>query len=315
MIFSEPHVNSPLDKSISSLQANTERAKLQARIAPKEMTMTESSPTPTLPERIAAAMADVRTIPQRGENKYSHYHYATADDVYDALRPILARHGLTVWQKIHGMREFDHNGVTFLIMDVATGLDGEDPDTILPTPVPLSTASSKGVKLDAQAIQAGLTYAQKYYLRSRFLLATGDPDADADAPQIVDASTQPKAASRRKQVTQRREETAKLSYRIDGLAILDETTGEVLTEAVPDRPEWNKAHASALYRCLHKHASTNDDDVPNVLRHNEMLIIKGVPYRGRLALGPIWKTNETTPPELIERLVAESTAVPGEAEG
>ena len=276
---------------------------------PRDMTMIESRPTPTLSARIASVMADIRTVPKRGENKFAHYHYATADDVYDALRPILAKHGLTVWQKIHGIREFEHKGVAFLIMDVATGLDGEDPDTILPTPVPLNTAGTKGVRLDAQAIQAALTYAQKYYLRSRFLLATGDPDADADAPQVVDASKQPEAKAKARQARTKRTAVEKISYTLDGVAIMGEL-GEVLTAHSPLADDWAKPQQTALYMLLHKNAQAAHDDVPLILAHNRDLIVRGIPYPGRIGLAGIWKHHPAVTPELLE-----SITVPVGAEG
>ena len=268
------------------------------------------SPTATLEARIAAAMAEITTVQKRGQNKFAGYDYATADDVYDALRPILARHGLTVWQRVVGLREIDHKGASFLVLEVATGLDGEDPDKIPPVPVPLNTTTTKGVRLDAQAIQAGLTYAQKYYLRSRFLIATGDPDADADAPQVVDASKEPKAPARKQKAAA---EAAPIKIEINGPEVdwtivqLGEFSDTVLTaEMVSDPDTWTKAHARAFYTTLHKHAKRKGDDVPDVLEVNADVIVRGIPYQGRITLATLWKQVKGVSPRLLEKLVAET---------
>ena len=141
----------------------------------------------TIPESIQTAiakvMADAKAMKHDSTNKFAGYTYASADTVFEQIRPIMAKHGLAVETQIEGMRNFAHRGIDFAILDVGVRFVGEPQFCV--HPVPLNTGSQKGVRMDAQLLQAAITYAIKYFLRGRLLLSTGDIDADTGEIQVA----------------------------------------------------------------------------------------------------------------------------------
>ena len=130
---------------------------------------------PNISERIAAVMAEVGRVERDARNAHANYDYASADAVYDAVRPLLAKHGLVVRQQCAPLLDGTVDGVVHLCLRVSTYFDGEECPPPVPVPLPIK-------RFTPQAVQAALTYAQKYFLRGALCLATGEPDADADVP-------------------------------------------------------------------------------------------------------------------------------------
>lgn len=240
----------------------------------------------SLVARVAAAMAEIKAVPKRGENKFAGYTYATADDVYDALRPILARHEITVSQRVHGIETIAHRGVEFLVLYVATFLDGDD--IADPVPVPLNTTGKKGVRLDAQAVQAALTYAEKYFLRGRFLVATGDPDIDAEAPQEIEAPVPTEAAP-------------DATIVLDGHRMVMDT-GETLLSWAQDG---GRPAQTAVYRYTTDLITERPDEHETILDANMTALVAIIPRKGRLVLANAMQSAGMEP-ELIERLIADT---------
>ncbi len=134
------------------------------------------SSTPSTPHnaeisrRVSAAMADLARVPRNGRNDFAKYNYATADDVFDAVRPVLARHNLEV-----RMTEAESEVITYgegkeqkraIRLKYEIGFAGTQPET-----------RTMFVMLrDAQSLQAAATYTLKYWLRTKLLLSTGETD-------------------------------------------------------------------------------------------------------------------------------------------
>ena len=140
-------------------------------------------------EKITAVVADTKSIPRDGNNKFAGYKYATVDQVFESVRGPMSKHGLALDYELYGLDRVEHRNVEFLFLNVGVKFRG-DRDYVV-HPVPLNTAAKGGVRLDAQGIQAAISYALKYFLRSTLMLNTGDADLDAEAGQVVDTKDSP----------------------------------------------------------------------------------------------------------------------------
>lgn len=148
-------------------------------------------------DRVCRVMIDLKTVPKNGYNAFAKYKYATADDVFTAVRTVMATHGLSVrCQEVEDSLNIKERGVEGketmwmgvkfdLAFDLA-GVGQERPErrTIM---VPVT---------GPQSFQASTTYAIKYWLRGRFLLDTGEEDVDATEKTSPDPGAAPKQTGR-----------------------------------------------------------------------------------------------------------------------
>jgi hypothetical protein len=140
-------------------------------------------PTPKLNAAIAAVMAEVVRLQKADENKFGHYNYTSVDDFKDALRPLLAKHGLTIHLTEAGPVEtVEQERKTVGGKDAALiakyvfsitleHVDGEvGKEEKITVMLPYTGAQTSG---------AARSYAVKEWGKSRFLMSSGDTD-DAD---------------------------------------------------------------------------------------------------------------------------------------
>ena len=135
-----------------------------------------------------AVLAGVDAVPKNGYNKFQDYWYATVDDVYIAVRPLMAENCVGSVCREIGCK-------------ITASPDGKK--NFMLARYYLALHDDKGVELQRtsgnvtiqteyrgpQSVQAARSYAQKYWLRSTFLMETGDRDLDAE-PQQNDNGTQ-----------------------------------------------------------------------------------------------------------------------------
>ena len=124
-------------------------------------------------EALAKANAELKSIGKDRTNPHFKNKYATLDAIMDAIRPSLAKHGLSV---VQGAKEVTDgfNVVTMLIHS-----SGQFVSNVVP--VPLS-------KNDAQGVGSALTYGRRYGVSSLLALAT---DEDDDGNQASKAKPEP----------------------------------------------------------------------------------------------------------------------------
>lgn len=157
--------------------------------------MTEA--TKNLSAAVAAVMAGVHRVKKDDTNKHGGYKFVSVDDIKDSLRPLLAANGLEV-----ALTEIDYaivpvesrNGITtsaqftFELHLRHTSGESTKPErtTVL---LPHTGAQTTG---------AAKSYALKEWLKTRFLVSTGEKDlieggadADAFAPQDYSAEKKP----------------------------------------------------------------------------------------------------------------------------
>ena len=130
---------------------------------------------------LAAAMIDMPAVAELdANNPHKNYKYASADSLYAAVRPALAKHGLTVWfQELDFKLEKNSGGKLFIHAAYELGFqtDPQEP----PPEESRERLTMVSPYFDVQSCQAVRTYAQKYWLRSKCLMATGEIEADLDA--------------------------------------------------------------------------------------------------------------------------------------
>lgn len=132
-------------------------------------------------EAISLIMAEVGSVEKRGENKFHGYYFATASDLLHKLQPLMARHGLVVFQHQKSLDMID-DGKAMAIQYEFT-LAHASGDIWKEKPVHTGVATSKNSKggFDDKAANKCHTAARKYFLLALFQVPTGDyEDADSD---------------------------------------------------------------------------------------------------------------------------------------
>lgn len=145
---------------------------------------------------VAKVMTEVRRLEKADKNTHANYKFTSVDDFKDALRPLMAKHGLTVRCDQTG---FDtrmipsKTGETLVarfdfefVMATATDTDAPERSTVM---LPYTGAQTTGI---------ARSYALKEYLKTRLMASSGDEE-DADrlpTGEYGNAKPAPKAASR-----------------------------------------------------------------------------------------------------------------------
>ena len=126
--------------------------------------------------RIAAVMRAVRSLAYDATNTHADYDYASADKFYEALRQPLAEAELAV-----RCDEVDCRLFTVPNRDGRPALHGRFVYELGFVGYPGAERRSIVLQLlGPQSFQAAETYVRKYWLRGKFLVATGETD-DVDA--------------------------------------------------------------------------------------------------------------------------------------
>ena len=251
----------------------------------------------TITDRVCAVMAEAKAVRRDSSNRFAKYDYASADAVYDAVRPLLAKHGLGVRHEIEPIEKMEHRGVEFLILPIGVWLESTDgAEAIAHYRIPLNTSGQKGVRLDPQVIQAATTYAVKYFIRSRFLLNTGDPDADAAQPQEV-------PATETKQAPPDKPKSA------DGELVLD--GNKLVRSDGQDIMQWieaaGRAASTAVYIYANRVLSEKQGQWQAVIAENMPVWKAAIPHKGRLVIGNTLKATDINP-TAIEQLLDDAEA-------
>ena len=132
---------------------------------------------PKLPKSIATAingvMGDIRTLKKEDENKFQNYSYASIDNFLKAVNPLCAKHGLIInidEESCEITRDGTKNPwmhiVYKFILSHASG------DTWGYTPRRNMFVAMTG----GQSMGSSMSYCLKQYMRSLFLISTGEKD-------------------------------------------------------------------------------------------------------------------------------------------
>lgn len=160
-----------------------------------ETETTTQAPAPTgaatLYAKMARAMGKMKRIPKNGKNAHFNYEYATESDIADIVRETLAEVGIALFSEIIDVERAGtltrvHMRYTFACTDTGATVErlwvGEADDR-----------QDKGVS-------KAVTLATKYFLKTTFVISTGDPADDPDsglgAPDPKPAPSAPKSANK-----------------------------------------------------------------------------------------------------------------------
>ena len=126
-------------------------------------------------EKLSAIQSELNA-PKTRLNKFGGYYYRNTEDIYEALKPLLVKHKVTLTMN-DGIMSVDGR---FYVEATATLVDNEDPasiSSIVKTAYARESDFRKGMD-DSQLTGASSTYARKYCLGGMFLI---DDIKDADS--------------------------------------------------------------------------------------------------------------------------------------
>lgn len=143
---------------------------------------------------VAAVTAEVKRLEKADNNAFAKYKFTSVDDYKDFLRPLMSKNGLSVGMSqtrfdrfqhtTDGKKETTHCQYDFeLWLEHESGEKGDREGTTVCLPY-----------TGAQTTGQARSYAQKEWLKSKFLASSGDTAEDADSHSFD--VTLPKAAAR-----------------------------------------------------------------------------------------------------------------------
>ena len=142
----------------------------------------ETTPNPArLYAKMAQVMGAVGRVEKRGKSTDSNgkeYRYVVDEDLYTACRDAMSAAGIAIIPRITHIEDSSKPVVVFIDFVLACT------DTSATVTIPWI---GKSYNAPDKAISSAVTMAEKYMLKSTFLIATGDPADDPDSPQNVQA--------------------------------------------------------------------------------------------------------------------------------
>ena len=139
----------------------------------------QNSENDKLPAVLAKAQMELKKAIKSADNPYFKSKYAGLDEVIEACRNVLNKHGIAVTQTVEYVPEHtkiptDYDPVTY------------PPHTVLVTTLLYGDQSIRSVmpleykRGDMQSLGSAMTYARRYSLQSICCLATDEPDDDGN---------------------------------------------------------------------------------------------------------------------------------------
>ena len=131
----------------------------------------------SLTQRVAYVKGELEAVPKNATNHHGKYKYASVDDVYHAVRPLMAEVEIDIKLDLVEKQVAENSkGTQYLHLTAKIWLESpgekEEPQTrylALPLTGP-------------QTFEAAVSYLAKQFLRQRFCIETGEYDADDVAP-------------------------------------------------------------------------------------------------------------------------------------
>jgi hypothetical protein len=135
--------------------------------------------------RLNKVLAEVEGVKKRGHNNFHNYDYVMEADLTDAIRPLMAKHGLSMTFGTGELRELA-SGVLAVQCRITLGdIDGNEMIVEM-----WGTGQDKGDK----ALYKAYTGAVKYFLYKTFMISTND-DPEKDGKDEGKGAGKPPAAA------------------------------------------------------------------------------------------------------------------------
>ena len=137
--------------------------------------------------KLTNVMQKIGTIPKNGYNKHFDYNYSTAEDVKNAIRPLLAQENIWVSSNVieEKTKTFENSSGTVMTKSMVTmdfGLNCGDNGARV-------VIRTKGVSLDNsdKYLYKAFTGATKYFYINNFALdAADDPEMDSYSDEVIE---------------------------------------------------------------------------------------------------------------------------------
>lgn len=124
--------------------------------------------------------------PKNQHNSFGNYNYRNAEDILEALKPLLEKNGCTLNIK----DEIIFVGTRYYVQSMATIKDVESGDSESSVAMARESEEKKGMD-SAQVTGAASSYARKYALNGLFAIDdTKDPDSNELTKKTIKAATQ-----------------------------------------------------------------------------------------------------------------------------
>lgn len=177
----------------------------------------ELPPMAQLARKMANIMGQLKRLRQGGQNSQG-WTFTSIDDITDAIRALMAEHGIALFSKMLTASEVKDGKVTRATVNMEFELVCADTGI---SKVMQWTGSAEDHS--DKAMNKAAVYAEKFWLKSTFLVSTGK-DPDATSPRLDKRNEQPR------QQPQRPPEQSKPTA--NGRHV-DMQTGEVLNPPAP----------------------------------------------------------------------------------
>ena len=150
--------------------------------------MRQSETVGAVGKALAAAQAEIKTVAKDRTNPHFKNRYATLDAIMEAVRPVLANHGLSIVQGCTLPNEVDGRLASFAVETMVLHASGEYLSNMVYMPI---------AKQSAQDAGSALTYGRRYGVSALLALATDDDDdgEQASGNQRQLSSQRPAAAA------------------------------------------------------------------------------------------------------------------------
>ena len=134
-----------------------------------------SQETKDLDEAISLVQQEVKKAIKDKKNPHLKNEYASLESIIEVLRPITAKHGISV------MQYPEYDGTNYLLRTRIAHKSGQFIISVMPLLMAI---------VDMQKFGSAITYARRYALSSIFCIATGEDDDDGEAcKKVVDSDS------------------------------------------------------------------------------------------------------------------------------
>jgi len=138
-----------------------------------EVLPNRSTPFKELPSALAKVQNEVKNPKFNQENPHFKMKYADLAEVFNTIRPVLTKHGLSVWQDVY--TEEDK-------VVIVTEILHESGEYLRSSPLKIP-ASRGGKGIDAQSIGAAISYGKRYQVSAMIGIAA---ESDDDGESLMD---------------------------------------------------------------------------------------------------------------------------------
>jgi len=130
-------------------------------------------------DAICRVMAGVRRLEKGHRNEFAKYMFTSSDDFKDAVRPLLAENGLSIgieevdltYREFKGSKDKESVVASYVFEIKLRGHGTAETPERITVALPFTGAQTTG---------AARSYAIKEWLKTKFLMSSGDVDAEAD---------------------------------------------------------------------------------------------------------------------------------------